>query len=445
MECSPNSGRNLSQLVVCSPSNLTLTANCVSGNVVWSNNSTGTSLTLSAVGTYAISSKCTLNGCDSDQSSTTNLEIKSLPNVSATNPGPYTVGQSISLVGNGGGTYSWAGPNNFSSTLSSPTILNTLSVNGGIYTLTVVGVNSCSAAATTNVVVGGVDPCDPSRIVDYLYVKAGNPHQPLFNLTDGMTINQIPEQVSVTPSLCPSVTVESFEMNIQGPELNWNILQNVVPNALFDNAGTDIWGRSFKPGNYTLTLTGYAQDNKGGGITYGPKIIRFTVLGNLTTINAPILSKTTICAGSLVDVSFSSSGTFSTGNEFRVEFSDSSGSFATSVLMGTTNAVGTLSCTIPQNTVEGTKYLIRVASSNQVVVSNPAISQVAIHPYSHNLVSPANNLTGTKTKKAVTSISASSKVTSPASVTNQAGKSILLIQGFESSAVFKAEIRACEN
>ncbi len=295
--------------------------------------------------------------------------------------------------------------------------------------------------------VSGVDPCDPSRIVDYLYVKAGNPHQPLFNLTDGMTINQIPEQVSVlvTQSLCPSVIIESFEMNIQGPELNWNILQNVAPNALFDNAGTDIWGRNFKPGNYTLTVTGYAQDNKGGGITYGPKIIRFTVVGNLTTINAPTLSKTTICAGSSVDVSFSTSGTFSTGNEFRVELSDSSGSFATPVLIGTTNAVGTLSCTIPQNTVEGTKYLIRVASSNQVVVSNPAISQVVVHPYSHNLVSPANNVTGTKTKKAVTSIHASNKVISPASVTYQAGKSILLTPGFESGAVFKAEIRACEN
>ncbi|MFY7908044.1 MAG: hypothetical protein ACOVO2_00750, partial [Emticicia sp.] len=102
-----------SQIIVCSPSNLTLTANCVSGNVIWSNNSTGTSLTLSAVGTYAISAKCTLNGCDSDQSSVTNLEIKALPNVTATNTGPYTVGQSISLVGSGGGTYSWTGPNNF--------------------------------------------------------------------------------------------------------------------------------------------------------------------------------------------------------------------------------------------------------------------------------------------------------------------------------------------
>ncbi|MER0437824.1 3-coathanger stack domain-containing protein, partial [Emticicia sp. W12TSBA100-4] len=436
-----------SQLVVCSPSTLELTASCQTGNVVWSTGATSTSLILNTVGTYSISAKCTLNGCDSDQSSATNLEIKALPNVSATNTGPYTVGQSISLVGSGGGTYSWTGPNNFSSSLSTPTISNALSVNGGVYTLTVVGANGCSVAATTNVVVSGVDPCDPSRIVDYLYVKAGNPHQPLFNLTDGMVINQIPEQVSilVSPSLCPSVTIESFEMNIQGPELNWNILQNVTPNALFDNFGSDIWGRNFKSGSYTLTVTGYAQDNKGGGITYGPKIIRFIVVGNLTTINAPTLSKNTICAGSSVDVSFNTSGTFNSSNEFRVELSDSSGSFASPVLIGTTNGIGTLSCLIPQNTLEGVKYLIRVSSSNQVVVSNPAISQVAIHPYSHHLVNPANNLTGTKTKKAVTNINASNKVTSPASVTYQAGKSIVLAPGFESGSVFKAEIQSCEN
>ncbi|GGD81981.1 hypothetical protein GCM10011514_52580 [Emticicia aquatilis] len=406
-------------------------------------------MTISAVGTYSISAKCVLNGCESNPSSATSLEIKALPNITAINTGPYTVGQSISLIGNGGGTYSWTGPNNFSSTLSTPIITNILSANGGIYTLTVVGVNGCSTVATTNVVVSGVDPCDLNRIVDYWYVKAGNPHLPLFNLTDGMTINQIPEQVSVlvTPSLCSSVTIESFEMNIQGPELNWNILQNVSPNALFDNIGTDIWGRHFKPGNYTLTITGYAQDNKGGGITYGPKVIRFTVVGNLATINAPTLSKTAICAGSSVDVSFNISGTFNIGNEFRVELSDSSGSFATPVLIGTTNGVGTLSCAIPQSTLEGTKYLIRISSSNQVVVSNPAISQVTIHPYSYNLVSPTNNLTDSKIKQAVASINASNKVISPASVTYQAGKAIILNAGFEANAgtVFKAEIKSCDN
>jgi hypothetical protein len=100
---------------------------------------------------------------------------------------------------------------------------------------------------------------------------------------------------------------------------------------------------------------------------------------------------------------------------------------------------------IPQNTLEGTRYLVRVKSSNQVVVSNPVISQVTVNPRNYSLVSPTNNLTGTSTKKAVDSINASNKISSPANVVYQAGKSVVLTPGFESSAVFRAEVKSCDN
>jgi hypothetical protein len=433
--------------VVCFPSTLTLTASGCAGTVTWSNAAIGSSLTLSTVGNYSISATCTVNGCISDPSTTvTGLEIKAQPIISSSNTGPYTIGQTISLTGTGIGTYNWTGPNNFRSTLSNPTINNALSVNAGVYTLSVSGLNSCIATSTTNVVVNEIGPCDPTRIVEFIYVKAGNPYQPLFQLTDGMVINQIRDQVSILVNpVCSSVTIESMEMNIQGPELNWNVLKNVTPNALFDNIGLDFYGRNFNPGNYTLTVTGYARDNKGGGITYGPKIIRFTVVGNLATINAPTLSKLSICAGSSVDVTFGTTGTFNGVNQFQVELSDSSGSFEKPLLIGTTNVTGTTTCLIPQNTLGGSKYLIRVISSNQVVVSNPVISQVTVNPLNYSLVSPTNNLTGTSTKKAIESINASNKITSPANVVYEAGKSVLLTPGFESGAVFRAEVKSCDN
>lgn len=277
-------------------------------------------------------------------------------------------------------------------------------------------------------------------------MQAGNPYQSLFPLTNGMIINQRTDQVSILVNpVCPSVTIESFEMNLQGPEMNWNIIQNVAPYALFDNFGLDVWGRNLKPGVYTLAVTGYSHDNKGGNRTYGPKEITFTIVGDLATINAPTISKTAICAGSNIDVTFSTTGSFNGVNQFQVELSDSSGSFAAPVLIGTTNTTGTLNCTIPQSTVEGSKYLIRVTSTNQVVVSNPAMSLVTNHPFSYNLVSPTNNLTGTGIRKAASTINANNKVTSPANVTYQAGNSILLTPGFESGAVFTAEIQGCQN
>jgi hypothetical protein len=433
-------------LSVCSPSTLTLTASGCAGTVTWSQGAaTGTSLMLSDVGTYSITATCTVNGCTSAPSAAvTGLEIKAKPNSAASNTGPYTIGQTITLNGSGSGTYSWTGPNNFNSSLNNPLITNALSTNAGVYTLVVVGTNGCQATATTNVVVGSIDPCNISRIVDYLYVKAGNPYQPLVQLSNGVIINQITEKVSILINpVCPSVSIESFEMSVQGPELNWNILQNVAPYGLFDNFGLE--GRYFTPGNYTLTVTGYAQDNKGGGITYGPKIISFVVVGYLATINTPTISKTNICAGSSVDVTFATLGTFNAANQFQVELSDSSGSFLNPVVIGRTNSVGTITCLIPQNTLQGTKYLIRVISSNQVVVSNAVISKITVNPLNYSLVSPSNNLTGTGIKKAVDSINASNKIISPANVVYQAGKSVLLTPGFESNGVFKAEIKACNN
>ena len=70
---------------------------------------------------------------------------------------------------------------------------------------------------------------------------------------------------------------------------------------------------------------------------------------------------------------------------------------------------------------------------------------VTINPLTRNLVSPTNDLTGTSTKKAVNITNASNKVTSPANVLCQAGNAFFLTPGFQSGAVFKAEIHGCGN
>ncbi len=80
-------------------------------------------------------------------------------------------------------------------------------------------------------------------------------------------------------------------------------------------------------------------------------------------------------------------------------------------------------------------------------VSNTStvVSGLTIFPSALSLVSPTDNLTGTSLKKVGNSITATNKITSPANVTYQAGKNILLSPGFESAAVFKAEIQTCSN
>ena len=287
-------------------------------------------------------------------------------------------------------------------------------------------------------------------VVDYQYVKSGNPYQNLFPLVNGMTINQIPEQVSIlVTGVCSNVPIGSFEMNLQGPEFNWNIIQNIHPSALFDNLGNHVYGRNFIPGNYTLTVTGYAQDNKGGGLTYGPVETHFTIVGNIATISMPTVSTPTICAGSNVDVSFNATGTFNPANQFEVQLSSPEGVFDNPTTIGVTNAAGTVNCTIPLNTPEGNNYLIRVVSSNQVYAGNPSLSQLKINPQNAYLQSPDNDyVTGnTEIKQVVSTINAGNKVGTAANITYQAGKAVVLTPGFETQAggIFKAQIEACTN
>jgi len=79
-------------------------------------------------------------------------------NVSAGSNTPVCTGNAINLTssasgGTGSLSYSWTGPNGFSSTAANPTISSSSLANGGTYTLTVSDGNSCSTTVTTAVVV----------------------------------------------------------------------------------------------------------------------------------------------------------------------------------------------------------------------------------------------------------------------------------------------------
>ncbi|WP_340240526.1 3-coathanger stack domain-containing protein, partial [Emticicia soli] len=432
------------QKIVCAPGTLLLSTSGCSGTVNWSNGSSGTSLTLSSVGTYSISATCTVGNCTSVASTAvTGLQIINTPTAQATNTGPYSIGQTIQLTASGGTSYSWSGPASFSSSVQNPTIPNALLTNSGIYTLTVTTGN-CTATATTNVIVSGVDPC--TQIVDLQYVKAGNPYQNLFSIEDGMVIQQLPEHVSiVVKPICPTISIGSVDLTITGPEINWTILQNVEPYAVFDNLANNVYGRNFIPGTYTLTVRGYAEDNRVGGTVYGPITTTFTVVGTMAVINAPTVPNNRLCAGNTVDVTFATTGAFDPSNTFNIQLSDSTGGFTNPIIIGTATTAGTVTCQLPQNLSATGEYLIRVASSNQVVASNPTMQYLSVTPAIKNLTT--NVSTGTVTEQASMQIVAGNRITAPANVTYNAGKSILLNPGFEvrGGSVFKAQIQGCSN
>ncbi|TSJ42483.1 gliding motility-associated C-terminal domain-containing protein [Fluviicola chungangensis] len=132
----------------CSGGSVTLTSSASTGNI-WSTGATTQSITVSTGGSYTVT--VSASGCSS-ASAATIVTVNPIPTVTASNNGPLCVNQPLNLTASGtaGGTYSWTGPNSFSSASQNPTIASVTGADFGVYTVTI-SVNSCTASATTNV------------------------------------------------------------------------------------------------------------------------------------------------------------------------------------------------------------------------------------------------------------------------------------------------------
>ncbi len=94
------------------------------------------------------------NGCTN--TSTTSVTVNASPVAVATSNGPVCEGTILNLTGLPGGmiSYSWSGPNGFTSNLQNPTVSsNTTTAMAGTYTLTVLNSNNCTNTTTTAVTV----------------------------------------------------------------------------------------------------------------------------------------------------------------------------------------------------------------------------------------------------------------------------------------------------
>jgi hypothetical protein len=111
-----------------------------------------TNAMLAHAGSYTLTAT-NASGCTNTASTT--VVVNDNPVATASNSGPYCVGNTIQLTGGPGGmsTYAWTGPNGFTSSVQSPSITNSALSNAGSYTLTVTNASGCTNAASTTVVV----------------------------------------------------------------------------------------------------------------------------------------------------------------------------------------------------------------------------------------------------------------------------------------------------
>ncbi|SOE23843.1 hypothetical protein SAMN06298216_4221 [Spirosomataceae bacterium TFI 002] len=106
--------------------------------------------TTTASGTYTVT---VTSAASCVKTATTLVTVNPLPNPTASSNSPICSGQTLSLTASGGATYSWIGPNGFTSNTTSASIVNTSTAANGTYTVTVTSNLGCSAISTVTVTI----------------------------------------------------------------------------------------------------------------------------------------------------------------------------------------------------------------------------------------------------------------------------------------------------
>jgi len=241
---------------------VTLTADALGGdapyNFVWNTGQTGPSIIVANGSTYSVSVTDARNCLPAVQSVVVNTTPLPLPPIISTNS-PVCQGQSIqlSIPAVAGASYSWTGPNEFTSSVQNPVINNAGMDNAGNYSV-VVTVGQCSSIPATTWVVVKTVPAAPS--------------------------------ISSNSPLCEGTSLSFSATNIAGASYNWygpNAFTSSQQNPLLSGVSVS------NSGTYSITVTV-------NGCTSAP--VTTSVLVNALP-PAPVLrSNSPICAGSALQL-----------------------------------------------------------------------------------------------------------------------------------------------
>lgn len=135
--------------------------------------------------------------------------------------------------------------------------------------------------------------------------------------------------------------------------------------------GKYLWGGALFPYNFIGVMDDVAIYNRALADSEALSYCSFAALVD-TSVSILPLNKTSFCPGDTFHVNYTVSSNFKTGNVFTAQLSNSAGSFAAPVTVGsaTSSTSGTIVCTIPAGTPAGFGYRVRVAGSNPVRLSD---------------------------------------------------------------------------
>ncbi len=217
--------------------------------------------TLADAGVYTVT--VTALGCTN--TATVNVVVTS-PTTSASNTGPFCQGTTIQLNTPIASTYAWSGPAGFVSNVQNPTQANSTLAMGGTYTV-LVSFGTCTASATTNVVVNAL----PSPTIttnspvcagqDINFTGAGGLTYFWFGPNAYSSISQNPTITAATINNAGTYTLVVTAANTCSNTVTQNVIVNALPSPVA-NGTTVCFGT-----NANLTATGgtsYAWNGPNG-------------------------------------------------------------------------------------------------------------------------------------------------------------------------------------
>jgi gliding motility-associated-like protein len=221
-------------------------------------NPTRTSATLAMAGTYSVT--VTVSGCTS-VAGTAAVVVNSTPATPAPSSNtPICTGNTINLstAAVAGATYSWTGPNSFSSSVQNPSITNATAAMAGTYSVTTTVAGCTSAAGTTAVVVNSTPPTP---------APSGN------------------------SPVCTGNTINLSTAAVAGATYSWtgpNSFSSSVQNPSITNATTAMTG------TYSVTVTANGCTSAVGTTA---------VVVNTTPATPSPSSNTPVCTGNTINLS----------------------------------------------------------------------------------------------------------------------------------------------
>ena len=366
-------------------------------------------------------------GCSITQQTT--IVVGALPSPSIFNNTPCNNG-TLNLSASGGTTYSWTGPNSFSSNIQNPNIANVSAVNAGFYIVTVSN-GTCSKTAQTNVTINSANTanvnvssnspiCEGQNLIltassASTYVWSGpnnfvnqqsnaiisnaqitNTGNYQVTATDGngcIVLKDIavlinPKPVAIATNNSPICTGNTLQLNaVGGGVYSWtgpngfssNLQNPSIDNVNANNAGT--YQVTVSLSNCTSIASTMVSVNQGAGVTAA------------ASSNSPICEGETIVFASLGNGTFNWTGP----NGFKSNLQNPT-VFQSTILSGGTyflTVTGANGCTATAQTMIIVNNLPLVtANSNSPVCEKGTVNFVSLGGVSYKWTGP-NNFTST--------------------------------------------------